>query len=135
MHCAGIGMSTDMNRTEASTVLGYATATAALIQALRLDQPDILGTSVGGFEVLTIAVNFPEMVNHVVLGDTSSGGALGITINTVASSFASDHFNLPDTLTLVSLTAILHKCQLLQLHSVFLLKHSLLVHCGNLVSL
>lgn len=70
-------MSADNNHTEASTVQGYASSTVALIQALGLDRPDILGTSFGGFVVLTIAVNFGSMVNHVVLGDTSSGGALG----------------------------------------------------------
>ena len=56
------------------TPTGYAESTVDLIEALQLDQPDILGWSLGGFIALTIAAEYPDMVSHVVLADTSSGG-------------------------------------------------------------
>ena len=60
-----------------SVFVGYAESTVDLIEALQLDQPDILGWSLGGFIALTIAVEYPDMVNRVVLADTTSGGKLG----------------------------------------------------------
>ena len=48
-----------------------------LIDALRLDQPDILGWSLGGFIALTVVINYPDMLNRVVVADTSSGGEEG----------------------------------------------------------
>jgi len=42
-----------------------------------LEQPDILGWSFGGFIVLTVVVNYGDLVNRVVLADTTSGGVLG----------------------------------------------------------
>lgn len=70
----GIGFSTDVDPEEESTTLGYAESTVELIGALDLDQPDILGWSLGGFITLTLATSFPEAVNRVVLADTSTGG-------------------------------------------------------------
>lgn len=48
-----------------------------LIDALRLEQPDILGWSLGGFIALSIVVHYPDMVSHVVLADTLAGGREG----------------------------------------------------------
>ena len=45
-----------------------------LIEVLNLQQPDVLGWSLGGFITLTLAVNYPELINKIVLVDTSSGG-------------------------------------------------------------
>ena len=70
----GIGYSTDADPEEQITVLGYADSTVDLIDALGLEQPDILGWSLGGFITLTLVTNFPEAVNRVVLADTSAGG-------------------------------------------------------------
>lgn len=78
--CTGTGMSVpDTDPAQAQTVDGFALSTVQLIRALELDhdQPDILGTSFGGYVALTIAVDYGDMVNHVVLADTSSGGLLG----------------------------------------------------------
>ncbi len=70
----GIGMSTDSDPARESTVEGYAQSTVDLIEALDLDQPDILGISLGGFITLTTVVDFGDMVNRVILSDTTSGG-------------------------------------------------------------
>ncbi len=75
--CIGTGMSVpDSDSAQAQTVDGFASSTVQLIRELELDQPDILGTSFGGFVALTIAVDYADMVSHVVLADTSSGGLL-----------------------------------------------------------
>ena len=52
----------------------YASSTVDLIDALQLDQPDILGWSLGGIIALTVAMDFPDAVSHVVVTDTTSGG-------------------------------------------------------------
>jgi len=70
----GIGYSTDADPEEENTILGYADSTVDLIDALGLEQPDILGWSLGGFITLTLVTSFPEAVNRVVLADTSAGG-------------------------------------------------------------
>ena len=70
----GIGYSADADPEEDNTVLGYADSTVDLTDALGLEQPDILGWSLGGFITLTLVTSFPEAVNRVVLADTSAGG-------------------------------------------------------------
>ena len=55
----------------------YAESTVDLIDALGLDQPDILGWSLGGFIALTTLVDYPDVVNRVVVADTTSGGQAG----------------------------------------------------------
>lgn len=56
---------------------GYADSTVDLIDALGLEQPDILGWSLGGDICLYIAEFYADMINRVVLADTTSGGLLG----------------------------------------------------------
>ena len=56
---------------------GYAESTVDLIDALGLEQPNILGWSLGGFITLSIAVDYADMVNQVIVADTTSGGKLG----------------------------------------------------------
>lgn len=76
----GIGLSTDSQEAE-HTADSYAESTVGLINALGLDQPDILGWSMGGFITLTIAVKYANMIHNVVLASTSSGGLLGMMLN------------------------------------------------------
>jgi len=56
---------------------GYADSTVDLIEVLELEQPDLLGWSLGGDISLYIAEFYPDMVNRVVVADTTSGGLLG----------------------------------------------------------
>lgn len=80
----GIGYSADADPEEEHTISGYADSTVDLIDALGLEQPDILGWSFGGFITLMIVTSFPEAVNHVVLADTSAGGQ-GTSATTLAN--------------------------------------------------
>ena len=75
----GIGLSTDSAEAE-HTADSYAESTVNLIDALGLDQPDVLGWSMGGFITLAIAVKYPDRVHSIVLASTSSGGLLGMLI-------------------------------------------------------
>ncbi len=77
----GIGFSTDADPAEMATVEGFADSTVDLMDALGLEQPDILGWSLGGIITLTLVANYPDMVNRVVLADTSSGGQGELNIN------------------------------------------------------
>ena len=72
-----IGFSTDFDDADRLSTDDYADSTVDLIDALGLDQPDILGWSLGGFIALTIAVNYGKNVHNVVVADTASGGVLG----------------------------------------------------------
>ncbi len=62
------------------TLVDYASSTVDLIEALELDTPDILGTSLGSLIVQTILVNYPSTVMHAILGDTALTGAGLLTI-------------------------------------------------------
>ena len=55
----------------------YAESTVDLIDALKLEQPDILGWSLGGYITLSLVETYPDMINRVVLADTSAGGLRG----------------------------------------------------------
>ncbi|KAL0036983.1 hypothetical protein WJX77_007858 [Trebouxia sp. C0004] len=73
--CHSGGYSTDAEETEPSSVSGYADSTVDLIE--ELEQPGLLGWSLGGDIFLYIAEFYPYMVNRVVVADTTSGGLLG----------------------------------------------------------
>ncbi len=66
-----------MEQTEHDGSAGYADSTVDLIEALELEQPDLFGWSLGGDISLYIAEFYPDMVNRVVVADTTSGGLLG----------------------------------------------------------
>ena len=77
---------------------GYAASTVDLTEALELEQPDLLGWSLGGDISLYIAEFYPDMVTRVVVADTTSGGLLGkpLVIATMRAlmAAASQHFNV-----------------------------------------
>ena len=52
----------------------YAESTVDLIEALQLDQPDMMGWSMGGQIILTIAANDPDAIHRIVVTDLTSGG-------------------------------------------------------------
>ena len=56
---------------------GYADSTVDLVEALNLERADLLGWSLGGDISLYIAEFYLDMVNRVVVADTTSGGLLG----------------------------------------------------------
>ena len=57
------------------TLDDYAISTVDLMAALKLDTPDVLGTSLGSLIAQTIVVNHSSAVTHAVLGDTALTGA------------------------------------------------------------
>jgi pimeloyl-ACP methyl ester carboxylesterase len=52
-----------------------ADATAALMNAIEVPKPDVLGWSMGGFVAQRLAVDHPENVSHLILAGTNPGGS------------------------------------------------------------
>ena len=52
-----------------------------LIEALRLETPDVIGVSLGSLIAQTVAVNYRWAVTHVILSDTALMGAGLLTIS------------------------------------------------------
>jgi pimeloyl-ACP methyl ester carboxylesterase len=52
--------------------------TIALLDALNIERPHVLGISMGGMISQEIAINYPQRVNGLVLGCTTCGPAHGI---------------------------------------------------------
>ncbi len=77
--CKGLALQSEgqMKQARRNGCAGYADSTVDLIEALELEQPDLLGWSLGGDISLYIAEFYPDMVNRVVVADTTSGGLLG----------------------------------------------------------
>jgi pimeloyl-ACP methyl ester carboxylesterase len=72
---AGVGLSTGA---APQTVAGMARDAASLIDALGLEQVDLLGFSMGGFVAQQIAVDRPELVRRLVLVGTGPRGGEGM---------------------------------------------------------
>lgn len=69
-----IGMTTDNDTTTPLSIEYMTNATLAFIQALQLDTPDILGYSMGGDIVLTLAAKHNDSIGSVVAVASSFGG-------------------------------------------------------------
>lgn len=74
----GVGFS-DKPDTEYSIEL-FAEDTAEILSALGISKAHILGVSMGGFIAQEFAINYPEMVNKLILCSTSFGGPDSIPI-------------------------------------------------------
>src|SRR5713101_5646818 len=72
---AGVGLSSG---SAPETVNGMARDAAALIDALRLEQVDLYGFSMGGYVAQQIAVDRPELVRRLVLVGTGPRGGDGM---------------------------------------------------------
>jgi pimeloyl-ACP methyl ester carboxylesterase len=55
------------------TVARMADTTAGLIEALKLDRPDVMGWSMGGFIAQSLAVRHPDVLRRLVLMATAPG--------------------------------------------------------------
>lgn len=66
----------DSDRTEGLvTVRLMADDTAALVRALEVKRPHVFGVSMGGMIAQELVLTYPELVNGLVLGCTTAGGA------------------------------------------------------------
>ena len=72
---AGVGLSTG---SAPETVNGMARDAAALIDALRLEQVDLYGFSMGGYVAQQITVDRPELVRRLILVGTGPRGGEGM---------------------------------------------------------
>lgn len=72
----GIGLST--LRPGALSVPRMADDTAALVRALHLGRPDVLGWSMGGFIAQALAVRHPGVVRRLVLSATAPGNGKAV---------------------------------------------------------
>jgi len=66
----------DSDRPDApATIRLMAGDTAALIHALEIERPHVFGVSMGGMIAQELALHYPHLVNGLVLGCTTTGGA------------------------------------------------------------
>jgi len=59
----------------------FADDTAALMEALDIENAHILGISMGGYIAQELAINYPEKVRNLILGCTSCGGERGVRMS------------------------------------------------------
>jgi pimeloyl-ACP methyl ester carboxylesterase len=84
------------------TITAMANQTAALIEALRLDQPDVLGWSMGGMIAQALAVLHPSLVRRLVLCATLPGNGKA-TLPSSAAAKALSNPSKADAPALLSL--------------------------------
>jgi pimeloyl-ACP methyl ester carboxylesterase len=59
----------------------FAEDTAALMKGLGLSSAHVLGVSMGGYIAQELAINYPEMVQRLILGCTGPGGSRAILMS------------------------------------------------------
>jgi len=69
----GVGLSSGVGTT--LTIQQMGDDTARLIRVLRLDHPDVMGWSMGGFVAEKLAVRHPRLVRRLVLASSDAGGS------------------------------------------------------------
>jgi pimeloyl-ACP methyl ester carboxylesterase len=85
---AGIGRTSPLARP--LTITAMATQTAALIRALHLGRPDILGWSMGGMIAQALAVLYPSLVHRLVLCATLPGNGTATLPSAAAAKSLAD---------------------------------------------
>lgn len=72
----GVGLSSGVGMR--LTIQRMGDDTARLIRALRLDHPDVMGWSMGGFVAEKLVVRHPRLIRRLVLASTDAGGSHAI---------------------------------------------------------
>jgi pimeloyl-ACP methyl ester carboxylesterase len=80
------------------TISGMADQTSALIAALRLHRPTVLGWSMGGMIAQALAVRHPEQVGRLVLAATQAGDGRSLPVPAAAAAA----LNSPNPLVVLS---------------------------------
>ena len=93
---AGVGETAALP--SASTISGMADQTSALITALRLPRPAVLGWSMGGMIAQALAVRHPGQVGGLVLAATQAGTGASLPIPPAAAAA----LNSPDPAVVLS---------------------------------
>ena len=63
------------------SIAQFADDTAGLMHGLGLQHAHILGISMGGYIAQELAIRYPKMVDSLILGCTSAGGASAVTMS------------------------------------------------------
>ena len=92
--------------TQPLIVQQFATDTAKLLDALKIQRADVLGFSMGSFVAQQFALNHPEKVNKLVLYGSSCGGKNAVPQSPEIVKTISDIVNnrTTDEKTILSLT-------------------------------
>jgi pimeloyl-ACP methyl ester carboxylesterase len=70
---AGVGRTSAVSPPASLSITAMASQTSALISALRLDRPTVLGWSMGGMIAQALAVSHPAQVSRLILAATAVG--------------------------------------------------------------
>jgi pimeloyl-ACP methyl ester carboxylesterase len=77
---AGVGRTSAVSAPASLSITAMASQTSALISALRLRRPAVLGWSMGGMIAQALAVSHPAQVSRLILAATAAGTGKGLPI-------------------------------------------------------
>lgn len=77
---AGVGRTTAVSAPDSLTITAMASQTSALISALRLHRPAVLGWSMGGMIAQALAVSHPAEVSRLILAATAPGNGTALPL-------------------------------------------------------
>jgi pimeloyl-ACP methyl ester carboxylesterase len=84
---AGIGRTSAVSAPASLSVIAMADQTSALISALRLHRPAVLGWSMGGMIAQALAVSHPAQVSRLILAATAVGTGKAVPLPPSATMF------------------------------------------------
>jgi pimeloyl-ACP methyl ester carboxylesterase len=85
---AGVGPTSAVSAPASLSVTAMARQTSALISALRLRRPAVLGWSMGGMIAQALAVSHPAQVSRLILAATAAGTGKAVPLPPSAAMFA-----------------------------------------------
>jgi len=84
---AGVGRTTSVSAPASLSVTAMASQTSALISALRLGRPAVLGWSMGGMIAQALAVSHPAQVSRLILAASAAGTGKAVPLPPSAAVF------------------------------------------------
>jgi len=84
---AGVGRTSAVSPPASLSITAMASQTSALISALRLRRPAVLGWSMGGMIAQALAVSHPAQVSRLILAATAVGTGKAVPLPPAASVF------------------------------------------------
>jgi pimeloyl-ACP methyl ester carboxylesterase len=95
---AEVGRTTAVPGTTQLTITAMASQTSALISALRLHRPAVLGWSMGGMIAQALAVRHPSQVSRLILAATAAGNGKALPLQHAAAADAPKPATIPSLL-------------------------------------